>query len=78
MTITTFHYDQSGDWIKDPITSSQPLDEVIIRINKQTIPAFKQLVQRALNTWADAPPELKEFGDLLEHNQVLQDYYSQK
>lgn len=46
-------------------------------IPEELIPAFKQLINRALNTYVNAHPALKEFGDILEHGRVLQDYYSQ-
>jgi hypothetical protein len=49
----------------------------LIGVPKSSIPAFKQLVRRALNTWDHAPPEIKEFGDMVEHGRVLQDYYAQ-
>lgn len=38
---------------------------------------IKTLVQRAMNTWPDAPAELKEFADLLLDGKILQDYKSQ-
>jgi len=41
------------------------------------MPAFRDLVQRAMNTWADAPAELKEFADLLLDGKIQQDYKSQ-
>jgi len=41
------------------------------------LPAFRDLVQRAMNTWPDAPTELKEFADLLLDGKILQDYKSQ-
>lgn len=37
---------------------------------------FKLLVNRAMNCWDNAPPELKEFADILEYGKPLQDYYS--
>lgn len=40
--------------------------------------AFKILVQRALNCWPDAHPELKELGDMLMHGRILQDYYAHR
>ncbi len=50
---------------------------VSIDIKPELLPAFLDLVQRAMNTWADAPPELKEFADLLLDGKVQQDYHSQ-
>ena len=43
-----------------------------------SIELFKKLVARALNTWDQAPAELKELGDMLEHGRVTQDYQSQQ
>lgn len=43
----------------------------------ESIAAFKMMVRRALNVWPDAPPEIKEFGDLILEGKVLQDYVSQ-
>jgi len=48
-----------------------------INVHEQAVPAFKDLVQRAMNTWPDAPAELKEFADLLLEGKILQDYKSQ-
>lgn len=42
-----------------------------------SIPRVKEALRRALNTWPDCHPELKELSDLLEHGKVLQDYYTQ-
>lgn len=39
--------------------------------------AFKQLIQRGANLWPDAPPEIKEFADLITNGKVLQDYRAQ-
>lgn len=39
---------------------------------------FKQLINKALNSFPDAHPALKELGDMLTHGKVLQDYYSQR
>jgi hypothetical protein len=52
-------------------------DLIQVSVDLNMIPHFKTLVQRALNTWPDAPPELKEFADLLLEGKVLQDYHSQ-
>jgi len=65
------------------ITEVDPLDptgtmtkEYQIRITQaSTMDAFKTLVNRGLNTWDEAPPELKEFADILIHGKALQDYY---
>ena len=48
-----------------------------LNVSPQSLPDFKLLVQRAMNTWPDAPAELKEFADLLLEGKILQDYKSQ-
>lgn len=48
-------------------------------VSNDLVPAFKQMVRRALNVWPDCHPALKEFGDMLEHGRLLQDnYYAQR
>lgn len=47
-------------------------------VPKEIIPQFKQLISKALNSFPDAHPALKELGDMLTHGKVLQDYYSQR
>ena len=49
-----------------------------IEISKEILPQFVDLINRALNCFPDAHPELKEFGDLLTEGKVLQDYSSQR
>jgi hypothetical protein len=49
-----------------------------IEISKEILPQFVGLINRALNCFPDAHPELKELGDLLTEGKVLQDYSSQK
>ena len=39
--------------------------------------SFKQLVQRGANLWPDAPPEIKEFSDLITTGKVNQNYFAQ-
>lgn len=39
-----------------------------------SIENFKALIRRGLNTWDDAPPELKQLGDMLDHGRILQTY----
>lgn len=51
---------------------------MVIRVVGQTsVENMKQLTARALNTWDQAPPEVKEFGDMVTCGQPLQDYYAQ-
>lgn len=52
-------------------------DGFVIIIDGSSIWKFKQLVQRATNLWPDAPPEIKEFADLITSGRILQDYRSQ-
>ena len=52
-------------------------DAITIIIPKQHIQVFKDMVQRATNTWDIAPPEIKTFADILIHGAALQDYSSQ-
>ena len=51
--------------------------EIQITLPVERVTEFKTILNRALNTWADAPPEWKELSDILEHGQMLQDYYIQ-
>ena len=48
-----------------------------ITVTKESIPAFQELVHRATNLWPDAPPEIKEFADVITNGHILQDYYGQ-
>jgi hypothetical protein len=56
---------------------SSNLDGLHISITSESIPDFKAMVDRALNCWDRAPPDLKQLGDLLTHGRVTQDYNSQ-
>lgn len=49
----------------------------IVAIEDESLETFKQLVQRGANLWPDAPPEIKEFADLVTNGTVLQDYRGQ-
>lgn len=60
------------------ITIDKRSFEIHIVIPNDLFTSFKTLISRALNTNADCHPAFKEFGDLLEHGRVLQDYYSQR
>jgi hypothetical protein len=48
--------------------------EIHISVTAESIPNFNQLVNRALNCWDSAPPELKELGDMLTHGHIPQKY----
>lgn len=51
---------------------------ITISVTGESMKAFKELVQRATNLWPDAPPEIKEFADLVTNNgTVLQNYWAQ-
>ena len=52
-------------------------DGFVIIVDGASIWKFKQLVQRATNLWPDAPPEIKEFADLITSGKILQDYWRQ-
>ena len=56
---------------------SYQVETLKLGIVGDSIPRFAELFRRALNTWPDAHPELKELGDLIEHGKPLQDYYVQ-
>jgi hypothetical protein len=50
---------------------------LVLVIQEEAIPGFHKLINRAMNTWADAPPELKALADIIVEGKVLQDYQSQ-
>lgn len=52
-------------------------DAVIIVVDKNSAEAFKELVHRGTNLWPDAPPEVKEFSDIITNGHVLQNYWAQ-
>lgn len=60
------------------ITIDRRSYDVHFIVPNDLIPQFTQLINRALNTNADCHPALKEFGDMLMHGRILQDYYSQR
>lgn len=62
--------------IKDP--SIGTIFQQVFITSAESHESFKKLVRRALNTWDEAPAELKEFGDILEFGAPLQDYKSQR
>jgi hypothetical protein len=61
----------------DPVTGSEP-ERYHVDITGDMIEPFKELVRRSLNCWPDAHPALKELGDMLMHDKVLQDYYASR
>ena len=48
---------------------------IILEIPANHLPGFQTILQRALNTWPDAPPEWKHLADMIEFGYPLQDYY---
>ena len=50
---------------------------IVIHVPKADAQPFKNLIQRGANLWPDAPPEIKEFADLVTNGRVLQDYHAQ-
>lgn len=45
-----------------------------IQMDAEGIHALKKILNRALNTWPEAPEEFKELSDMLEHGRVPQEY----
>lgn len=43
---------------------------------EDSLEALRTLVRRGLNCFPEAPPEMKELGDVLDHGKILQDYWS--
>jgi hypothetical protein len=55
--------------------SNQETGTVLI-IHPEELEVFKEMVNRAMNTWDKAPPELKSFADRLLVGHELQDYHN--
>ena len=49
----------------------------VVRIPEVLIPAFQQLIARGINTWDQAPQEIKDFADELSGNDKLLNTSSQ-
>lgn len=43
----------------------------VVGIPDSLLPAFKQLIARGINTWDQAPQEIKDFADELSGNSKL-------
>jgi alkylhydroperoxidase/carboxymuconolactone decarboxylase family protein YurZ len=56
---------------------TKELQSISLLVTGGSLERLKTLVDRALNTWDSAHPELKELGDMLTHGKVTQDYYGQ-
>lgn len=57
---------------------SSEITQLRIEVDQESIKSFRQLVDRALNCWDNAPKELKDFGDMLTHGDVTQDHEYKK
>jgi hypothetical protein len=55
------------DELKNPCGLNLALDE------KESI-QLRQILNRALNTWPEAPADFKSLSDLLDHGRILQPY----
>lgn len=61
--------------IYDSLTQQQV---ATVRITGETdIELFKELVRRATNCWDTAPPQVKEFADLVTNGEIFQKYEDQ-
>lgn len=49
----------------------------VVRIPEILMPAFQQLIARGINTWDQAPQEIKDFADELSGNDKLLNNSSQ-
>lgn len=58
-------------------TGTKDLSSLELVISGASLERFKTLVNRALNVWDAAHPEMKELGDMLTHGRITQDYYAQ-
>lgn len=60
------------------IRQPEEFDGASIQIYSEAMwKSFQELVQRGSNLWPDAPPEIKEFADMVTSGRVMQDYYKQ-
>lgn len=58
-------------------TVSGEEEELRLYISGESIRTFKWMLDRALNCWPDAHPDLKELGDMLTHGRITQDHQHQ-
>lgn len=54
--------------------ATDEIDVIHFSVTAESIENFKALMNRALNTWDNAPVELKELGDMVVQGKILQDY----
>ena len=45
-----------------------------LEITEESLPLFKQMVDRAMNCWDSAPKDLKDMADMLTHGYITQDH----
>lgn len=60
--------------VTDLRKSSEYPQLILIVTGTESIELFKKFCNRALNTWEEAPRELKALGDIVSHGIPLQDY----
>lgn len=49
----------------------------VIKVTENDWKDFQNLIQRAANTFPNAPPAMKELADLVTNGTVLQNYWDQ-
>lgn len=54
--------------------AAEEIDEIHVSVTGGSLPKFVECINRAMNCWADAPKELKDFADILTHGRVTQDH----
>lgn len=52
-------------------------DGFVVIVDSDSIERFRDLIQRGVNLFPDAHPEIKEFADVITNGHILQDYYGQ-
>ena len=48
--------------------------DIHISVTQESVSDFNKLIDRGLNTWVDAPKDLKDLGDMLAHGRITQDH----
>lgn len=57
-----------------PSTKTEPVGYVIVVDSAESMAAFAQMVNRGVQTWTDAPTEIKEFADEVISGKHMQNY----
>ncbi len=57
-----------------PSTKTEPVGYVIVVDSAESMAAFAQMVNRGVQTWTDAPVEIKEFADEVISGKHMQNY----